>query len=329
MTSFAASYRAWSWQQGNAPQELVLENRSARPLADDEVWVKNEVIGLNPVDWKVLGSRSWQPGKVPGCDGAGTVVAVGANVSTDWLGKKVAYHQSLHAEGSFAEFTPVASRALLAMPKALDFATAASFPCPGLTAWQAINKLPHQQGDKLVIAGAGGAVGHYLLQLAKRLEWQVTVLCHPRHWPRLTALGADACVESPEALLAQGERRSAVIDAVNEASAKALLPALKANGHLLCIQGRLSQWPTDPFGLVLSMHEVALGALHVFGDDEAWQQLSATGQALLGELASGQLAPESLHVNDFNALPKALEALKQRSFSGKSLVRVCFDKESV
>ncbi|MEN3754618.1 hypothetical protein ABC733_24095 [Mangrovibacter sp. SLW1] len=44
----------------------------------------------------------------------------------------------------------------MAIPDNLSFETAASFPCPGLTAWQAVSKLPLQAGQHLLIGGAGG-----------------------------------------------------------------------------------------------------------------------------------------------------------------------------
>lgn len=102
--------------------------------------IRNVVIGLNPVDWKVLGGRlvSWQPGHVPGVDGAGVVVAVGENVSASWIGQRVAYHQSLSRHGSFAEYTSVKARAVLRVPASVSWEQAASLPCPALTAWLAL-----------------------------------------------------------------------------------------------------------------------------------------------------------------------------------------------
>ncbi|TCK09188.1 alcohol dehydrogenase catalytic domain-containing protein [Marinobacterium mangrovicola] len=327
MAQLPQNYQAWSWQQSDDPSRLVLETLTPRALTEGEVWVRNQVIGLNPVDWKVLGSSGWQPGKIPGCDASGIVVALGPGVSADWLGKPVAYHQNLKGHGSFAELTPVRARALMALPDGLDLAVAASFPCPGLTAWQAINKVPAKAGEPLLIAGAGGAVGQYLVQLAARRGFAVTALCNSRHWQRLADLGAANCIETPYEALKDGRHFYAVIDAVNEASADSLVPALKANGHLVCIQGRLSQWPNAPFGQALSMHEVALGALHIFGDDNAWHGLTEAGQRLLGEIQAGNIQPESLHYSDFTDLPSALEALKNRTFSGKALVRVSGDQE--
>lgn len=115
-----------------------------------------------------------------------------------------------------------------------------------------------------------------------------------------------------------------MIDSVNESHAERLVPALQANGHLVCIQGRVPHWPCEPFGLSLSTHEVALGALHVFGDDAAWKRLTSAGEKMLRELGDehGHRQPETFVVRDFDALAQLLEDLRHRQFSGKPLVRV-------
>lgn len=81
--NFPPQSRGWVWRGGVLPGSLELHTLPVRPLQSDEVLVHNHAIGLNPVDWKVLDT---QIGMVPGVDGAGEVVAVGADVDTDWLG---------------------------------------------------------------------------------------------------------------------------------------------------------------------------------------------------------------------------------------------------
>lgn len=321
-----APYRAWAWQGSPEPLGLALVQRPAPVPGAGQVSVRNAVIGLNPVDWKVLGGLDgWRPGHVPGVDGAGTVVALGAGVPAGWLGQRVAYHTSLHRDGSFADCTVVDARALLRVPDALDFDIAASFPCPALTAWLAIEKVPARAGQPVLISGAGGAVGQYLLQLAVARGLEVTAMANARHWERLRALGTHDCLAGP---LAEGEpwaggrRFRAVFDTVSGGHATRLAAALQANGHLVCIQDRMPHWPCEPFGLTLSMHEVALGALHVHGDDAAWAQLRAAGEAMLDAVAKGLMQPEARVAQGFDTLPTLLDALRHRRFSGKALIRI-------
>ncbi|MDP9524321.1 zinc-binding dehydrogenase [Pseudomonas putida] len=328
LSSLPAHHRAWRWQGSAEPLELALEHVPLQPPSAGEVLVRNAVIGLNPVDWKVLGGGlvDWQPGHVPGVDGAGEVVAVGEGMHAEWLGRRVAYHTSLHGHGSFAEYAPVAARALLRMPDRLDFEVAASIPCPALTAWLAIEKVSVQPEEQpLLVSGAGGAVGHYLVQLASARGFAVSAMAHARHHERLRALGAAECLAGPLAddhAWDGGRRFHAVIDTVSGSHAERMAEALRANGHLVCIQDRLPGWPCPPFGLTLSMHEVALGALHVYGDDTAWQHLTSAGERMLDEIAEGHLQAEARVLRSFDELAQLLEDLRHRNFSGKALVQI-------
>jgi NADPH:quinone reductase len=319
------SHRVWAWQGTGGPLDLRLETRPLPTPAPGEVLVRNHAIGLNPVDWKVLGSLpSWVPGHVPGVDGAGVVVALGGGVDPAWLGRRVAYHQSLHAHGSFADHVPVRAAVLLRLPAALGWTAAAAFPCPALTAHLALEKLPHHPGARLLASGAGGAVGRWLVQMAAARGWQVTAMCHPRHWDRLRRQGAVACHPGPlaQGALWDGPRFTAVVDSVGPDHAARLAPALRANGHLLCIQGRVAQWPTPAFGLAPSLHEVALGALHLHGDAADWARLVQAGEGMLAALATGGLTGEPVVEDRFEALAQRLEALRNRDFSGKPVLLV-------
>lgn len=318
-------YKAWTWQENSAPLALTLQPIPMSPLSAGEVLVRNATIGLNPVDWKVLGGglTAWKAGHIPGVDGAGEVVAVGPQVSESWLGRRVAYHTSLHGHGSFAEYVPVAARALLSMPDGMDFETAAAMPCPALTAWIALEKLPLRPGQSLLVTGAGGAVGFYLVQLAKGRAAVVTAMANARHNEALLALGADAWMAGP---LPEGQAWAdarcfdAVIDTVSGDHAERMAAALKANGHLVCIQDRVTTWPCPAFGLTLSLHEVALGALHVHGDDAAWRRLTEAGESLLSQVQHGHLQVPAREVRAFDDLPQLLDDLRHRRFSGKPVV---------
>lgn len=318
-----ACYQGWVWRGGESASALQLETIATDELDAQSVWIRNEAIGLNPVDWKVLPN---QLGQVPGVDGAGVVVAVGADVDSGWIGKRVAYHQDLQRAGSFAEYTPVRARSLIQLPEAVDMVTAASVPCPALTAWLALEKIPVKGGRDVLISGAGGSVGHYLVQFACQRHFNVTAMCHPRHWASLQKLGAMRCLESPLSggltWPEEAHRYFAVIDSLNAQHAEKLSPALLANGHLVCIQGRTEHWPDTPFGPAWSLHEVALGALHHYGNDAQWQELTRTGHLILQGLVTGTLVPETLLVEPFEQLPIQLDRLQHRNFSGKLVIQV-------
>lgn len=315
--SLPSQVLGWTWQGGGSPAELRLRESQLAPLQPGQVLVRNHAIGLNPVDWKVLAS---QMNKVPGVDGAGEVVALGPEVDRRWLGARVAYHQSLKQPGSFASYTPLAAQVLMRLPDSLSYVAAAAFPCPALTAFQALEKIPARPGAPLLIAGAGGSVGHYLVQLAHARGFEVITASHARHWPRLQKLGASQCLA--DALMQWRQPYYAVIDAVSADQAARLSHALQANGHLVCIQDRVEQWPNPPFGRAISLHEVALGALHQHGDAAQWRSLTQHGERMLQAISQGTLHGESILTFPFEALPQQLLALQHRNFSGKQVIDV-------
>lgn len=327
-TSPPSMQRAWTWRGSDSPSALKLSSIAVAVPAADEVLVRNEIIGLNPVDWKMLrGLPSWTDGHVTGVDGAGIVAAVGNASLRPLLGQRVCYHQSLHKQGSFAEYTPVDARALMRLPDGFGLPLAASLPCPGLTAWLAVDKIPVRPGARLLISGAGGAVGNYLVQFALKRSFSVTAMCNERHWSRLRSYGVQHLVDGPLAADADLPsemlgRYLAVIDTVGGTHAAQLSPAVEANGHIVCVQDRLATWPCDPFGRCLSVHEVALGALHTFGNNEAWARLMNAGETIMKQIADRQLQPEPLVMRDFSDLPGFLAGLQRRSFSGKPLIKV-------
>lgn len=320
--------QAWIWTQAGEPTELELASVPTPTPGAGEVLVANSTIGLNPVDWKFIewGSPDWRPGQIPGVDGVGQVVAVGAGVRRFKPGDRVAYHQSLKRPGSFASHALLAEAALLRVPAALSDEIAASFPCPGLTAWQALEKLPRRPGAAVMVTSAGGAVGGFVVQLAVRAGFRVIAVASTRHDERLRTWDAAEVIDAQAVgwaaeLMARGLSVYAVIDAVSGAHAQALAPLVGANGHLVAIQDRLEAPPLPAFTTAISLHEVALNALHSWGSPTDWALTTAAGEALLEDLAAGRLQAPPLEVVDFSRLPLALAELKQGR-RGKTVVKL-------
>ncbi|MCA8105362.1 MULTISPECIES: zinc-binding dehydrogenase [Burkholderia] len=321
MNSTVETMGAWTWQIAGAPSALVWQ-RVPRPApGPGEVLVRNRAAGLNPVDWKFIdwGAPDWRPGHVPGVDGAGEVVSVGAGIQREWLGVRVAYHQSLARDGSFAQYTVVPARAVLRLPPGLGFAEAATLPCPMLTAWQAMQKVPHHPGAEALVSGAGGAVGTLLVQLAVRARWRVSVMCNARHFERMARLGASTCLSPDIGSSAFSSRRpfDAVFDTVSGQHAVRLAASVGANGHLVCIQDRLDTSPVAPFTTAISLHEVALNALHAHGSAAQWRTLVDAGERLLTDVLHRALAPLPIEPTSVSRLPEALESLKAHTGQGR------------
>ncbi len=323
--------QAWVWHGSDDPDDLVLTEKPLPAITDNQVLVANRAVGLNPVDWKLMTRRMkvWKEGQIPGVDGMGTIVAIGAGVRHLRLGARVAYHTDLRFDGSYARHTVVAARALIPVPDYLDDTAAAAFPCPGLTAWQAMKKVPDLVGQNVLVNGAGGAVGHYLTQLLVRAGARVYVTAHERHRAFFLEKGAIAVFD-----YRQEEWRKdlgadlftqplyAVFDTVNQASALSLVSLLGYYGHIVTVQDRIAESPLEAFTTCVSLHEIALGAMHAYGSASQWHRLVAAGEELLQQIGRCEIQPPRLNVTPFEELPEALKALKHKNDGIKRVVRL-------
>ncbi len=306
-----ATFDAWTWHQPGEPEGLTRATLTLEPPGSSEVVVATRTIGLNPVDWKFIAMDSalWKPGQIPGVDAAGEVLACGDGVTHLSPGDRVAVHTTLAGPGTFATHLRLPARAVMPLPEGIDWASAAAFPCPGLTAWQAIGKLPTKPAARLLITGASGNVGRWLVQLAARRGFHVIAMASARRHDILRELGADETLETPESLTAPV---FAVIDTVSSEHARRMTDAISANGHVVCIQGRLDETVVPPFNRARSQHEVALGALHQTGSNTDWAELRQAGGEILEDVAARNLTLPAPEVDSFAALPRRLAELKGR-----------------
>ena len=107
----------------------------------------------------------------PGLEGAGTVTAVGADVSGFHVGDRVAWTGAI---GSYAEQQVVSADQAVAIPAAVPLDTAAAMMLQGLTAhYLATDTYPLQEGDRCLIHAGAGGVGRLLIQLAKQAGAEV------------------------------------------------------------------------------------------------------------------------------------------------------------
>ncbi|KDU95931.1 hypothetical protein GLUCORHAEAF1_05375 [Komagataeibacter rhaeticus AF1] len=125
-------YDAWVWNGPGDPDRLQRLEKQAEPVAAGDIIVANTMAAFNPVDWKIIrhGHPAWKFGHVPGVDGVGRIVAVGVGVTLP-VGLRVAYHQGLGRDGSFAQRTVLKAASVLPVPDGLSDEQAVSVPCPG------------------------------------------------------------------------------------------------------------------------------------------------------------------------------------------------------
>lgn len=295
------------WQFDTEGEPLISATKTFNLPAAGRITVQNYAIGINPVDWKFIENNplNWQPGHTPGVDGAGVVVAIGQGVDKSWLGKRVAYHHSLTEDGSFADHSQVYANRVMVLPDSLAYSLAAALPCPLLTAWQAFSKIPLRKGAKVLLNGMG-AVNKLLAQMLSQAGFVVHVVSNSFTQQQATMMHVD--------FIHRQEPRElsfyAIFDANGADCARRLVPLIEANGHIVSILGRIDTQVDAPFTRTISYHEVALGALHTYGDANQWQRLVKDGEMLLGQIAQQNIVVENPHKFDFAKLNDALQFSK-------------------
>jgi NADPH:quinone reductase-like Zn-dependent oxidoreductase len=203
-----------------------------------EVVVRVTAAGVNPLDWKTRarGVFLGAPPFTVGADVAGVVEAVSDGVTRLAPGDRVyGMPRFPHEAGAYAEFVTAPSRHLAHIPPALGDVEAAALPMAGLTAWQAlVDTAEVGPGDRVLIHGAAGGIGHLAVQIAKARGAVVLAAARPARHPFLAALGVDAVLDSAAPPVAGdiGEVE-VVLDLVGGDTALRSLPLIRDGGLLI------------------------------------------------------------------------------------------------
>ena len=139
---------------------------------------------------------------VPGYDVSGTVDALGDGVggTTDGrglqVGDAVVGFLPMERDGGAAEYVVAPADALVPAPTSIPLPDAAALPSVALTAWQAL--FDHgglTAGQRVLVNGAGGAVGKHAVALASRAGVHVVATASPRSSAAVRAAGADEIID--------------------------------------------------------------------------------------------------------------------------------------
>ncbi|MFF2085329.1 NADP-dependent oxidoreductase [Nocardia sp. NPDC058176] len=191
---------------------IVVQKFGATPeLADvpvptagpGEVQVALDAAGVNPFDLKM--ADGLLEGKMPtdfpmilGVDGAGTVSAVGAGVTKFAVGDKVVgkFLTAPAGHGSWAQYATVPEDAtLVPIPDGLTTVAAAALPTAGVTAQDLVDAAHIQPDQKVLIVGATGGVGSFLVQLANTAGAHVIATARGDAADQVARLGAAETID--------------------------------------------------------------------------------------------------------------------------------------
>jgi NADPH:quinone reductase-like Zn-dependent oxidoreductase len=206
---------------------------------DDEVLVKVKASSVNPVDWKIRqGSlqivTGWNFPKTLGSDFCGVVEAVGKNVDHIKIGETVYGMINAVKGGAYAEYLAVNANQLVTKPHSISDVEAASIPLAALTALQGLKKAQIAAGQKILVNGASGGVGHFAVQIAKAYGAEVTGVSSGKHTQMVKDLGADHHIDyQTETVLTGQPTYDLIFDAHGSLDTRQAEDSLHANGHYI------------------------------------------------------------------------------------------------
>ena len=196
------------------PESLVDVTLPDPAPAGHDLLVRVAAVSVNPVDTKQRAPSSKveaQP-RVLGWDAAGTVAAVGPEVTLFKPGDEVYYAGDVTRQGSNSELQLVDERIVARKPKTMDFAQAAAIPLTAITAWECyfdrmkIDPDGGHRGATLLIIGGAGGVGSIGIQIAKLAGLKVIATAsRPETIAWTKDLGADHVVDHSKPLRPQIE----------------------------------------------------------------------------------------------------------------------------
>jgi len=224
------------------PGVLRYEDAEQPVPGTGQVLIRVAATSFNGVDGNIRAGFMQGPIPVtlphtPGIDVSGTVAGLGEGVSGFAIGDRVVGFLPMGGDGAAAEYVVAPAEILAPAPTSIPLADAAALPTVGLTAWQALfDHAKLAAGQRVLINGAGGAVGGYAVQLAENAGAYVIATAGPRSIERVKSAGADEIVDhtAAEVTAAVSEPVDVVLNlAPIEPERLAALPGLLRTGGVL------------------------------------------------------------------------------------------------
>ncbi|GCD97018.1 NADPH:quinone reductase [Embleya hyalina] len=216
-----------------------------------EVLVRVHAAGVNPIDWKTRtrgGFVHQDPPYTVGYDVAGVVEAVGLGVTSLAPGDDVyGMARFPHPAGAYAEYVTAPSRHFARLPRGLDHVHAAALPLAALTAWQALVVTADvAPGQRVLIHGAAGGVGHLAAQIAAARGAHVIGTASPAKHEFLRGLGVAEVVDYTDVDFAEVVRDvDVVLDTIGGDYPLRSLRTLREGGTLVTIIPPADDFPYE------------------------------------------------------------------------------------
>jgi len=296
-----------------SPDALTIAELDDPVPGDNEVLIDVAAAGVNPIDWKIVSGamKAFIPLPLPftpGVDAAGTVIAVGRNVTTLTPGDEVMGFIGI--VGAYATRVVVDASRLARKPARLSFAEAAAMPAATLTAWQALHEHGAlQAGQTVLVHAAAGGVGSAAVQLAKLAGAHVIGTASASNREYVQSLGAAFIDYRAQDFAEQVSHVDLVLDLIGGATQAQSWSVLKPRGILVSTVSKPDAGHAGNSAQATGRH---------FATRADGSQLGA----LAGLYASGELRTHVDTVFPLSEAPKALAKSMGGHVRGKVVLDV-------
>jgi len=311
--------RAVVVREFGGPEQLRLAEVADLAPGPGQVLVTVHAAGVNPVDAGNRADGSWAGLSAPcvlGYDIAGVISATGPGTSGLATGDQVmAMTHFPDGAGGYSEQAVVDAGLAAPIGTTISFTDAAAVPLAGGTAEIVLSRLGLPAGARLLVLGASGGVGMFLLQLAAVAGITTIGVGRRAMHEQMLRLGAASCIDytredvAERAVVLAGGPVDAIADLVGGTLASAVLRALRPGGQIAAIAT-----PALDLDAVLDANISFHGVL-IQDDGERTRALAA----LLG---TGVLRPVVSHVLPLAAAAEAHRILESRHTGGKIILDV-------
>ncbi|MEO8193255.1 MAG: NAD(P)-dependent alcohol dehydrogenase [Gemmatimonadales bacterium] len=245
--------KAMVFSKYGSPDVLSLQEVEKPVPKDDEALIRVHAASINDWDLGLLDGTSFvnrlmsgflRPKiQILGCDVAGRIEAVGANVKRLRPGDEVFGDLCKDAFGSFAEYVCARESALALKPAGMTFDQAAAIPQAAMLAVQGLRDVGKlQPGQRILINGAGGGVGTFAVQIAKLYGAEVTGVDSSGKLDMLRSIGADHVIDYElEDFTRTGQRYDMILDVKTNRSILDHARALNPDGAYVTVGGSMTR----------------------------------------------------------------------------------------
>ena len=323
-------HRAFQVPRFGGPDVLELKTLPMPAPGPGQALVRVHAAGINFVDnYQRSGHYPGELPFIPGNEGAGEIVEVGADVSAARVGERVAWAQ---VRGSYAEYAVVPAARLVQVPSSLDDVHAAAVMLQGMTAhYLSHSTYPIKPGDAVLIHAAAGGVGLLLAQMVKMLG--ATTIIGTVSTAEKAALAREAgCTdvilytqsdfETESKRITGGKGVHVVYDSVGATTFEKGLDCLQPRGYMVLYGA--SSGPVDKVSVKALQSKGSLfftrPTLHNYG--EPGGDLEQRSADLFRWIADGKLKLRVEHIYPLDEAAQAMRDLEGRKTTGKLVLKI-------